>query len=105
VLDEPTNHLDAEARAFLVAALRRFAGVGVLVSHDRELLDALCAETVRVAHGGARSSRRLRPPCELARRGRELRAPLGCAPGDRARAAHRRAAPSRRTRRRACAPA
>ena len=57
VLDEPTNHLDADARALLVAALRRFAGVGVLVSHDRELLDALCDETVRLAHGAARAYR------------------------------------------------
>src|SRR5262249_45129902 len=57
VLDEPTDHLDADARALLVRALRRFAGVGVLVSHDRALLDSLCAETVRVAHGGARAYR------------------------------------------------
>jgi len=55
VLDEPTNHLDAEARALLQNALARFAGVGVLVSHDRELLDALTSETVRVARGGARA--------------------------------------------------
>jgi ATPase subunit of ABC transporter with duplicated ATPase domains len=53
ILDEPTNHLDAEARAVLVAVLEGFAGIGVLVSHDRELLDALSHETVRVAHGGA----------------------------------------------------
>ena len=41
-LDEPTNHLDAEARELLIAALHSFSGVGLLVSHDRELLDALC---------------------------------------------------------------
>jgi len=35
LLDEPTNHVDAEARALLLGALRRFRGVGVLVSHDR----------------------------------------------------------------------
>ena len=41
-VDEPTNHLDAEARELLIGALHAFSGVGLLVSHDRELLDALC---------------------------------------------------------------
>ena len=41
-IDEPTNHLDAEARRLLIGALHAFSGVGLLVSHDRELLDALC---------------------------------------------------------------
>ncbi|MFI5315139.1 MAG: ATP-binding cassette domain-containing protein [Myxococcota bacterium] len=57
VLDEPTNHLDGEARELLAAALRRFDGIGVVVSHDRELLDSLCEGTVRVASGTARSYR------------------------------------------------
>jgi len=41
-LDEPTNHIDAGARGMLIAALRRFVGIGLLVSHDREILDSLC---------------------------------------------------------------
>lgn len=41
-IDEPTNHLDAKARGLLIGALHAFSGVGLLVSHDRELLDALC---------------------------------------------------------------
>ncbi len=41
-LDEPTNHVDAETRLRLVERLRRFRGIGLLVSHDRELLDTLC---------------------------------------------------------------
>jgi ATPase subunit of ABC transporter with duplicated ATPase domains len=41
-LDEPTNHIDAEARALLIPALRSFRGIGLLVSHDRDLLDVLC---------------------------------------------------------------
>jgi ATPase subunit of ABC transporter with duplicated ATPase domains len=45
-LDEPTNHIDADARALLVAALREFRGTGLLVSHDRELLDSLCGRTL-----------------------------------------------------------
>lgn len=40
-IDEPTNHLDREARAQLTGLLASFTGVGILVSHDRELLDAL----------------------------------------------------------------
>jgi ATPase subunit of ABC transporter with duplicated ATPase domains len=46
--DEPTNHLDADGRALLVAALRRHRGVGVVVSHDRALLDELTTGTLRV---------------------------------------------------------
>ncbi len=42
-IDEPTNHVDAGTRRFLLDALRRFRGIGLLVSHDREMLDALCA--------------------------------------------------------------
>ncbi len=43
-VDEPTNHLDAPARDILAASLRSFGKVGVLVSHDRELLDSLCGQ-------------------------------------------------------------
>ncbi|HPI71771.1 MAG TPA: ATP-binding cassette domain-containing protein [bacterium] len=41
-VDEPTNHLDAQARDLIVAGLQTFRGIGLLVSHDRELLDRLC---------------------------------------------------------------
>jgi ATPase subunit of ABC transporter with duplicated ATPase domains len=51
LLDEPTNHLDAPARALLVGALRRFRGVGIVVSHDRELLDELPEQTLRLHDG------------------------------------------------------
>ncbi len=47
-LDEPTNHIDADARDLLAGALRAFRGVGLLVSHDRELIDALCRQCVFV---------------------------------------------------------
>ncbi|HEX2099228.1 MAG TPA: ATP-binding cassette domain-containing protein [Candidatus Synoicihabitans sp.] len=43
-LDEPSNHIDAEARRLLVRALAEFTGVGLLVSHDRTLLDELCTQ-------------------------------------------------------------
>lgn len=50
LLDEPTNHLDEEARGLLISALRRFSGIGVVVSHDRDLLEALTSQTLRL-HG------------------------------------------------------
>lgn len=43
-IDEPTNHLDAAAREQLFRELEQFRGIGILVSHDRELLDRLCAQ-------------------------------------------------------------
>lgn len=54
LLDEPTNHLDAAGLQWLVAALKRFVGVGVLVSHDRTLLDALTTRTLRLTRGDLR---------------------------------------------------
>jgi ATPase subunit of ABC transporter with duplicated ATPase domains len=43
-VDEPLNHLDQEARDMVAGALRSYSGIGLLVSHDRELLDALCQQ-------------------------------------------------------------
>lgn len=54
MLDEPTDHLDSEARDYLIAGLRRFRGIGIVVSHDRAMLDELCAYTIRVDRGRAR---------------------------------------------------
>ncbi len=45
-IDEPTNHIDAEAREIITIALHAFHGVGLLVSHDRELLDSLCQQCI-----------------------------------------------------------
>jgi ATPase subunit of ABC transporter with duplicated ATPase domains len=47
-VDEPTNHLDTEAQDLLFTALSSFAGVGMLVSHDRKLLDDLCHQCLFV---------------------------------------------------------
>ena len=49
VLDEPTNHLDIDSRAELMKALNDFDGAVLLISHDRNLLEAVvdrlwCAE-------------------------------------------------------------
>jgi len=53
-IDEPTNHIDAAARSLLMSSLQNFHGVGLLVSHDRELLDALCVQCVWLERGRAR---------------------------------------------------
>ncbi len=47
-VDEPTNHLDTEAQDLLFEALSAFGGVGMLVSHDRRLLDDLCHQCLFV---------------------------------------------------------
>ncbi|HRC56454.1 MAG TPA: ATP-binding cassette domain-containing protein, partial [Kofleriaceae bacterium] len=52
LLDEPTNHLDAQARATVEDAMRAFSGVGLLVSHDRALLER-CGGVIRVHRGTA----------------------------------------------------
>ncbi|HEY3378243.1 MAG TPA: ATP-binding cassette domain-containing protein [Armatimonadota bacterium] len=44
LIDEPTNHIDLAARALLAEALSAFRGIGLLVSHDRDLLDLLCRQ-------------------------------------------------------------
>ncbi len=54
LLDEPTNHLDRDARDLLFSALRDFRGIGLLVSHDRGLLDELTAATLRLDGGQLR---------------------------------------------------
>jgi ATPase subunit of ABC transporter with duplicated ATPase domains len=41
ILDEPTNHLDLQAIEQLEAALDRYEGTLLLVSHDRRLLDTV----------------------------------------------------------------
>jgi len=54
LLDEPTNHLDSEARTLLLDALDGFAGTGIVVSHDREVLRTLTTQTLRIHRGQIR---------------------------------------------------
>ncbi len=42
VLDEPTNHLDSDTTTLISDALYSYEGIGLLISHNRELLDKLC---------------------------------------------------------------
>lgn len=51
VVDEPTNHLDREAKQWVAEALASFRGIGLLVSHDRALLDALCKQCLFIEAG------------------------------------------------------
>lgn len=51
VMDEPTNHVDTPTREAITAALAPFKGVGLLISHDRALLDALCVQCLFMAEG------------------------------------------------------
>jgi len=52
-VDEPTNHVDGEAREVIFSALRHYDGIGLLVSHDRNLLDALCGQCLFMEPPGA----------------------------------------------------
>ena len=45
LIDEPSNHLDAKSKEALLKILKKFKGVGLLVSHDRLLLNELCQKT------------------------------------------------------------
>ena len=48
LLDEPTNHLDLDAVLWLEDWLRAFPGAVVLITHDREVLDAVAGLIVHV---------------------------------------------------------
>lgn len=46
VLDEPTNHVDTATREAIAHAMRACNSIGVLVSHDVELIDVTCAQCI-----------------------------------------------------------
>jgi ATPase subunit of ABC transporter with duplicated ATPase domains len=52
VLDEPTNHLDIATKEMLIAALSRYEGSMLFVSHDRHFLAALSNRVLELTPDG-----------------------------------------------------
>ena len=52
LLDEPTNHLDLDALVWLEGWLKRYSGLLIIISHDREFLDAITNVTLHLEDAG-----------------------------------------------------
>ncbi len=50
LLDEPTNHLDLDAVIWVQDWLKNYRGTLLLISHDREFLDAICTNIAHIEH-------------------------------------------------------
>lgn len=53
LLDEPTNNLDRESKAWLLRTLREYRGLVLVVSHDRDFLEALAEKIIYLRDGKA----------------------------------------------------
>ena len=50
LLDEPTNHLDLPAILWLERWLKRYEGILMVISHDRDFLDEVCTRIAHIEH-------------------------------------------------------
>ena len=55
LLDEPTNHLDLETVYWLQSRLLAYEGTLLLISHDRDFLDAVANRVLSFEHGELRA--------------------------------------------------
>ncbi|MBP7184514.1 MAG: ABC-F family ATP-binding cassette domain-containing protein [Saprospiraceae bacterium] len=51
LLDEPTNHLDIESIIWLEDFLKTYEGTVILISHDKQFLDAVTKKTIEIELG------------------------------------------------------
>ncbi|MBZ6067947.1 ABC transporter ATP-binding protein [Aeromonas schubertii] len=51
LLDEPTNHLDLDAVIWLEKWLKSYQGTLILISHDRDFLDAVVGRIIHIENG------------------------------------------------------
>ncbi len=52
LLDEPTNHLDLDATLWLQRWLQSYPGTLLMISHDRDFIDATCERILHIEHAG-----------------------------------------------------
>lgn len=57
VVDEPTNHLDITTKERVYQALKTYKGIGIIVSHDRRLLDTLCGHTILIKNSNVSATK------------------------------------------------
>jgi len=55
-LDEPTNYLDRESLAALIAALKKFEGGVLIITHNREFSENICSEVWAMRDGHLEAS-------------------------------------------------
>lgn len=51
LLDEPTNNLDHESKKWLVNQLHKYHGLTLIVSHDRNFIDAVAHKIIEICDG------------------------------------------------------
>lgn len=55
LLDEPENHLDLQAREWLESFLKEWTNALIIISHDRQMLNAVATRIVEIERGRLRS--------------------------------------------------